>query len=133
MFSLKPFLLGSRDLDAQRLLWPDVFDLPVLHLLALPGALVGSPTEVGVGPRGLEALSGDPRAAAHIRLVFYVPPSPPSPPALPLSRASIPFGFPHFSLEWVSYPRLCSGLTLLNTNKTHSTQVEQGARARRDK
>lgn len=43
------------------------------------------------------------------------------------------FFFPHFSLEWVSYPRLCSGLTLLNTNKTHSTQVEQGARAPRDK
>ena len=66
-------------------------------------------------------------------LCFTAPLSPPSPPALPLSLASIPFGFPHFSLECVSYPRLCSGLTLLNTNKTHSTQVEQGARARRDK
>ena len=62
-------------------------------------------------------------------LCFTVCLAPSSPPACPLSLCSIPFGFPHFSLEWVSYPQLCSGLTQLNTNKTHSTQVEQGARA----
>lgn len=106
--------------------------LPV-DLLALPGALVGSPTEVGVGHGAWSPSLVTPGLLHTFVLCFTVPPSPPSPPAPPLSRASIPFGFPHFSLEWVSYPQLCSGLTLLNTNKTHSTQVEQGARARCDK
>lgn len=77
-----------------------------------------------------QPLSCNPRAAAHICLVFYNPPLHLLPASSPPFAPSIPFGFPHFSLEWVSYPRLDSGLTLLNTNKTHSTQVEQGARAR---
>jgi len=47
---------------------------------------------------------------------------------------SILFGSVHFSLECLSSQApLCSGLPLLNTNKTRTTQVEQGARARRDK
>lgn len=47
---------------------------------------------------------------------------------------SILFGSVHFSLECLSSQTpLCSGLPLLNTNKTHTTQVEQGARAQRDK
>lgn len=67
-------LFGPRGLHAQWLPWSAIFDLPACGPLALPGALVGSPTEVGVGARGLEPLSGDPRAAAHICLVFYSPP-----------------------------------------------------------
>lgn len=47
---------------------------------------------------------------------------------------SILFGSVHFSLECLSSQLpLCSGLPLLNTNKTRTTQVEQGARAQRDK
>lgn len=47
---------------------------------------------------------------------------------------SILFALVHFSLECLSSQApLCSGLPLLNTNKTRTTRVEQGARARRDK
>lgn len=47
---------------------------------------------------------------------------------------SILFGSVHFSLECLSSQTpLCSGLPLLNTNKTRTTQVEQGARAQCDK
>lgn len=92
-----------------------------------PGVLVGPQT---AGRRGsLEPLSGGPGTAAHIRLVLHSRPLTLLPAGAPPSLCSIPFGSPHFSLEWVSYPQLSSGLTQLNTNKTHSTQVEQGARA----
>lgn len=47
---------------------------------------------------------------------------------------SILFGSVHFSLECLSsQTSLCSSLPLLNTNKTHTTQVKQGARAQCDK
>lgn len=78
-------------------------------------------------------LPGNPRAGAHICLVFSNHSFPPSLCLSPSSSTQSRSAFPHFSLEWVSYPRLCSGLSLLNTNKTHSTQVEQGARGWLDK
>lgn len=81
-------------------------------------------------PQPSVPISSSPKATAPICLVFYNPPLHLLLAGSPLIALSILFGSPHFSLEWVSYPRLDSGLTLLNTNKTHSTQVEQGARAR---
>lgn len=65
-------------------------------------------------------------------LCFIIwPLSPPSPASLSLS---ILFGSVHFSLECLfSQTSLCSSLPLLNTNKIHTTQVEQGARAQCDK
>lgn len=67
-------------------------------------------------------------------LCFIIwPLSPPSPASLSLSL-SILFDSVHFSLECLSsQTSLCSSLPLLNTNKTHTTQVEQGARAQCDK
>lgn len=86
-------------------------------------------------PSFLPSLSfPNPAASGDICLVFYnLAPSPPSPACLSLSF-SILFGSVHFSLECLSSQTpLCSGLPLLNTNKTRTTQVEQGARAQCDK
>lgn len=106
----------------------DGFDLPAIAAAGASWGPGGVARRRGRYRRP-QPLSSNPRAAAHICLVFYNPSLHLLPAGSPPIALSIPFGFPHFSLEWVSYPRLNSGLTLLNTNKTHSTQVEQGARA----
>lgn len=121
---IKPFICWPRGLQAGAAPKPFSVFLTCLPWQppVPPGVLVGrrSSREPPVWePRGL------PHAAASC---FTIRPFTPF-PALPLPLGSVPFGLAHFSLEWVSYPRLCSGLTQLNTNKTHSTPVEQGARA----
>lgn len=92
-----------------------------------PGVLGGLGTAGRCGSQEPSLVTPGPLHA--FVLCFTIHPLTSLPAALPFSLCSIPFGSPHFSLEWVFYPRLCSGLTQLNTNKTHSTQVEQGARA----
>lgn len=76
---------------------------------------------------------GTPGADAHICLVFSNLSSPPSLRPVPVRLHSIPFDALIFHLSGFPIPDSCSGLTVLNTNKTHSTQVEQGARGWRDK
>lgn len=110
----------------------DGFDLPATAAAGASLGPHGTLREQGRcgRPQPSVPVSSNPEAAAPICLVFYNPPLHLLLTGSPPIALSIPFGSPHFSLEWVSYPRLGSGLTLLNTNKTHSTQVEQGARAR---